>query len=92
MRAAGRASRSCVMQVYWSGSGNLVAIASEESFYVLRFDRDAYNAKLESGADLGDEGVEEAFDLVAEISDKWVHCNFVVARSDSLPALRPRSG
>ena len=48
----------------------MVAIASEESFYVLRFDRDAYNEKLESGADVGDEGVEEAFELVAEISDK----------------------
>ena len=55
MRAAGRASRSCVMQVYWSGSGNLVAIASEDLFYVLCSNR--YNAKLESGADLGDEGV-----------------------------------
>ena len=50
----------------------MVAICSEDSFYVLRFDRDAYNAKLESGADLGDEGVEEAFDLVAEISDGCV--------------------
>ena len=60
----------CAVQVYWSGTGNLVAIASEDSFYVLRFDRDAYNEKLESGADVGDEGVEEAFDLIAEISDK----------------------
>jgi len=39
-----------------------VAIASGDSYYVLRFDRDAYNEKVETGADLGDEGVEEAFD------------------------------
>ena len=58
------------MQVLWSGTGNLVAITSGDSFYVLRFDRDAYNEKLESGANVGDEGVEEAFELVAEISDK----------------------
>ena len=58
------------MQVLWSGTGNIVAITSGDSFYVLRFDRDAYNEKLESGADVGDEGVEEAFELVAEISDK----------------------
>ena len=51
-----------------------MAIASEDSFYVLRFDRDAYAAKLESGADVGDEGVEEAFELIAEISDKYVFC------------------
>jgi coatomer subunit beta' len=50
----------------------LVAIASEGSFYILRFDRDAYTSKLEEGASLGDEGVEEAFDLLAEVSEKSV--------------------
>ncbi|BGP37532.1 Coatomer subunit beta' [Rhodotorula kratochvilovae] len=64
-------------EVYWSGTGNLVAIAGDESFYVLRFDRDAYQQALDDGVDLGDEGVEEAFDLEAEISEsvqtaKWV--------------------
>ena len=49
-----------------------MTIASEDSYYVLRFDRDAYNERVEAGADLGDEGVEEAFDLVAEISEKYV--------------------
>jgi coatomer subunit beta' len=48
----------------------LVAVASEESFYVLRFDRDAYSAKVETGADLGDEGVEEAFEIVTEVPEK----------------------
>jgi hypothetical protein len=50
----------------------LVTIASEDSFYILRFDRDAYAAKIEEGADIGDEGIEEAFDLVAEVSDRFV--------------------
>lgn len=43
---------------------------SEDSFYILRFDRDAYNAKLEEGVEITDEGVEEAFDVTAEISDR----------------------
>lgn len=55
--------------VSWSQSGELVAITSEDSFYVLRYDRESYNSKLDSGAAIGDEGVEEAFDLVAEISE-----------------------
>ena len=63
--------------VYWSGTGNLVCIAGDDSFYVLRFDRDAYQDALDGGADLGDEGVEEAFDLECEMSEavqtaKWV--------------------
>jgi coatomer subunit beta' len=47
-----------------------VAITSKDSFYVLRFDRDAYNAKVEEGAETTDEGFEEAFEVVADISDK----------------------
>lgn len=63
--------------IFWSGSGSLVTIASEDSFYILRFDRDAYTAKIEQAIEVGDEGVEEAFELVAEISDniktaKWI--------------------
>jgi coatomer subunit beta' len=42
----------------------------EESFYILRFNRDAYMAKVETGADLGDEGVEEAFEIVTEVSER----------------------
>ncbi|KAI6042200.1 WD40-repeat-containing domain protein [Pisolithus marmoratus] len=68
--------------IYWSGTGSFVVIASEDSFYVLRFDRDAYNAQVEQGVEITDEGVEEAFDVVAEISDsvktaKWVGDCFI---------------
>ena len=61
-----------VSKIYWSGTGSLVAITSGDSFYILRFDRDAYNAKLEEGVEVTDEGVEEAFDVVSEVSDKQV--------------------
>ncbi|KAF5321445.1 hypothetical protein D9619_000081 [Psilocybe cf. subviscida] len=68
--------------VYWSGTGTLVAIACDDSFYILRFDRDAYNDKLEEGAEITDEGVEEAFEVVADVSDsvksaKWVGDCFI---------------
>lgn len=54
----------------WSTTGTLVAIASTDSLFLLRFDRDAYNARLDSGIEIGDEGVEEAFDLVTELPEK----------------------
>ncbi|KZT37143.1 Coatomer, beta' subunit [Sistotremastrum suecicum HHB10207 ss-3] len=68
--------------IYWSGSGTQVAITTSDSFYVLTFDRSAFDARVEQGADLGDEGVEEAFDVIAEINDnvktaKWVGDCFV---------------
>ena len=67
-----------------------MAIASEDSFYVLRFDRDAYAARLESGADVGDEGVEEAFELIAEISDKYVFCLVIFGERGLITAAASR--
>ena len=61
-----------MLQLSWSGTGSLVAVIADDSFYILRFDRDAYNSALESGASLGDEGVEAAFDVIAEISERYV--------------------
>lgn len=58
--------------MFWSGSGTLVAIVAADSFYILRFNRDAYNAKLEEGAEITDEGVEEAFEVVGDVSDRFV--------------------
>ncbi|RXK37407.1 coatomer beta' subunit [Tremella mesenterica] len=72
--------------VSWSGSGNLVAITSEDTLYVLRFDRDAYLAAVDGGKVIGDEGVEEAVELVAEISEtiktsRWVGDCFIYTNS-----------
>ncbi|KAG1811654.1 coatomer WD associated region-domain-containing protein [Suillus variegatus] len=68
--------------IFWSTTGTLVAIVSDDSYYILKFDRDAYNSKLEEGAEITDEGVEEAFEVVAEISDsvktaKWIGDCFI---------------
>ncbi|EIN11093.1 coatomer beta' subunit [Punctularia strigosozonata HHB-11173 SS5] len=68
--------------VYWSTSGTLVTITTEDGFFVLRFDREAYDNAVSGGADVGDEGVEEAFDVVAEISEsvktaKWIGDCFI---------------
>ncbi|KAE9402636.1 Coatomer, beta' subunit [Gymnopus androsaceus JB14] len=64
-------------EVYWSTTNSLVAIVAEDSFYVLKFDRDAYEERLASGVEVDDEGVEEAFEVVADVAEgvktaKWV--------------------
>ncbi|KAJ7890672.1 coatomer protein [Mycena olivaceomarginata] len=68
--------------VFWSGTGSLVAITADDSFYILRFDRDAYNNALAEGAEITDEGVEEAFEVIADIPDgvktaKWIGDCFI---------------
>ncbi|PKI85599.1 Coatomer subunit beta' [Malassezia vespertilionis] len=57
-------------QVIWSQTNELVAITTDDSFYVLRFDKPAYDAFLASGMPLGDEGFEEAFEVVTEITER----------------------
>ena len=49
-----------------------MAITAEDSFYILQFDRDSYNAKVEEGTDITDEDVKEAFEVVAEVLERLV--------------------
>ncbi|WFD26240.1 Coatomer subunit beta' [Malassezia nana] len=56
-------------QVSWSTTNELVAVTTADSIYVLRFQRAALEAALASGAPLGDDGIEDAFEVVAEISE-----------------------
>ncbi|PWN35624.1 putative SEC27-coatomer complex beta subunit [Meira miltonrushii] len=74
--------------VSWSSTGELVAITSGESFYILRFDRQAYQNGLDSGEYVEDEGVESAFDVVTEISEvvktaKWTGECFIYTNAQN---------
>ncbi|KAG2189488.1 hypothetical protein INT44_004630 [Umbelopsis vinacea] len=53
--------------VYWSETGELLTIVCDESFYILKFDRQSYLQAVESGEPIGEEGVDEAIELVTEI-------------------------
>ncbi|KAF9998771.1 hypothetical protein BGZ65_005768 [Modicella reniformis] len=53
--------------VYWSETGDLMTIACKDSFYILRYNRQAYSQFVEAGGNVGEEGVEEALELVTEI-------------------------
>ncbi|CAO3643510.1 unnamed protein product [Cunninghamella echinulata] len=55
--------------VFWSDTGDLVAIACDESFYILRYNAQAYSNFVESGGMVGEEGVEDAFEFITEIPE-----------------------
>ncbi|KAH6561149.1 hypothetical protein BASA50_004064 [Batrachochytrium salamandrivorans] len=72
---------AAVRTVLWSES-DLVAIASEESFYVLKFNRSAYQEHIEGGGQIAEDGFEAAFDFVTEIAESvrtgiWVGDCFI---------------
>ncbi|KAK0643754.1 coatomer WD associated region-domain-containing protein [Cercophora newfieldiana] len=55
-------------QVYWSESGELLAIACEDTYYVLRFSRENYNEAVQAGQ-VEDDGVEAAFEVITDINE-----------------------
>ena len=65
---------SRLQAVYWNDAGELVVLACEDSYYVLRYNRDAVAAGAlatgELAAQIAEEGVETAFDLCHEIPEK----------------------
>ncbi|GBG65649.1 hypothetical protein CBR_g51949 [Chara braunii] len=61
-----------VKNILWSDSEELLAIVCEDSFFILKFHRDAVAAHLDSGRLVDDEGIEDAFELLHEVPEKVV--------------------
>jgi coatomer subunit beta' len=57
-------------QVYWSENGELVALACEDTYYVLRFSRENYNEAVQAGQ-IEEDGVEAAFEVITDISERY---------------------
>ncbi|KAK9847761.1 Cytochrome cd1-nitrite reductase-like [Penicillium brevicompactum] len=71
--------------VYWSESGELVTLACDEDFYVLRYSREDYINGLNAG-EVDEDGVEAAVELVATINEtvrtgQWVGDCFIYTNS-----------
>lgn len=56
-------------QVYWSDSGELVALACEDTFYVLRYSRENYIEAAQAGQ-VDEDGVESAFEVITDIAER----------------------
>ncbi|AQK59840.1 Putative coatomer beta subunit family protein [Zea mays] len=75
-----------VKNLYWADSGDLVTIASDTSFYILKYNRDVVSSHLDRGGSAGEEGVEDAFELLHEINERvrtglWVGDCFIYNNS-----------
>ncbi|KAK4764288.1 hypothetical protein SAY87_013726 [Trapa incisa] len=75
-----------VKNLYWGDSGDLVAIASDISFYILKYNRDIVSSHLDSGRSVDEQGVEDAFELLHEVNERvrtgiWVGDCFIYNNS-----------
>ncbi|KAK5030953.1 Coatomer subunit beta' [Exophiala sideris] len=78
-------------EVYWSESGELVALACADTTYILRFDREAYLEGLNNG-EADEDGVEAAFSVVTDLqesvkSGEWVGDAFLFTTNTRLSYL-----
>ena len=56
--------------VFWSENGDLVCIATEESFYILKYNSDnVIKARDSRGDTITEDGIEDAFDVIAELQE-----------------------
>lgn len=59
-----------VRDVKWSESGTLLAIISDASFYLLRYDQATVDAWFDSEREVDEDGIEDAFELITEVSER----------------------
>lgn len=75
-----------VKNLYWADSGDLLTIATDSSFYILKYNRDAVLSHLEGGQPVDEQGVEDAFERLHEINERirtgiWVGDCFIYNNS-----------
>lgn len=71
--------------MYWSESGELVTLACDDAFYVLRYSRENFVAALQNGQ-VEEDGVEAAFETITDINEsvrtgQWVGDCFIYTTS-----------
>ena len=71
-----------VKEVYWSDSGELVCLATDTSFFILKYNPEVVAAFVESGQEVDEDGIEDSFELLNEVNERvrsglWVGDCFV---------------
>ncbi|KAG9343156.1 hypothetical protein JZ751_014129, partial [Albula glossodonta] len=72
--------------IFWSDSGELVCIATEESFFILKYLSEKVAASQESNEGMTEDGIEDAFEVLGEIQEivktgLWVGDCFIYTSS-----------
>lgn len=49
--------------VYWSESGNLVCLATDDAYYVLKYNTAVVTRARETNTNITEDGIEDAFEV-----------------------------
>ncbi|KAF9807635.1 hypothetical protein SFRURICE_008848 [Spodoptera frugiperda] len=72
--------------VYWSESGNLVCLAADDSYYVLKYNAAVVTRARETNSNITEDGIEDAFEVVGAVNEVvktglWVGDCFIYTNS-----------
>jgi len=72
--------------VYWSETGELCCIATDESYFVLKYDSEIVAAAADNKDKITEDGIEDAFDVLGEVNESvktglWVGDCFIYTNS-----------
>jgi len=72
--------------VYWSETGELCCIVTEESYFILKYQPDVVAAGAENPDKVSEDGIEDAFDVIGEVDETvktglWVGDCFIYTNS-----------
>jgi len=75
-------------QIYWSESSELVTIACEAAFYILKYDKSIVTNFFASNGEPSEEGIEDAFQILHEIPERvrtgiWVGDCFIYTNANN---------
>lgn len=74
--------------VYWNEAGNKIVISTPDCAYVLKYDAEIVQAYAASGRPIPEDGIEEAFEVIDEITERvisgiWVDSCFVYVNGNN---------
>ena len=55
--------------VYWSETGELCCIVTEESYFILKYQPDVVASAAENPDKVSEDGIEDAFDVIGRVDD-----------------------
>ena len=66
--------------MFWNESGELLCIATEESFFILKYSSDAVEKARESPDNITEDGIEDAFEVrsLTRANLEHIYYNIVV--------------
>lgn len=72
--------------VYWSETGNLVCLAADDSYYVLKYNAAVVTRAKETNTNITEDGIEDAFEVVGAVNEAvktglWVGDCFIYTNS-----------